>query len=149
VTLRHQRERSLRADWRSGAILESRRDERETVSHRICCPSVTCRSAVAVDVGLPSPPRTPTAATIGAEGFRFTGVTVPHVRIRHHHGAIHKKASLRRQHPVQKLAILQRTARPKAICPQRRCRRGRAEGHRKRFGTSTHPLIRFVSLTPI
>jgi len=73
----------------------------------------------------------------------------PHVRTRHHHGAIHEKASLRRQHPVQKLAIIQRTACAKAICPECCCRGGGAEGHRKRFGMSTRPLICFISLTQI
>ena len=72
-----------------------------------------------------------------------------HVRIRNHHGATHEKASLRRQHPVQKLAILQRTACPEAIRPECRCRRGGAEGYRERFGTSTRPLVYLIPLTQI
>lgn len=74
-------------------------------------------------------------------------VTIPHVRIRHHRRAIHKKASLRGQYSVQELAVLQRTACQKAIRSECRCHTGRAEGHRKRFGMSTRPLACFISLT--
>jgi hypothetical protein len=81
-------------------------------------------------------------------GFH-SALTTPHVRIRHHRGAIRKKTSLRGQHSVQKLEIFQRTARSKTIYFKCRCSGGRAKGHRKRFGMPTHPLVCFISLTPI
>lgn len=93
-------------------------------------------------------PRSPAHAIAeGAWKFHFT-LMIPHVRIRHHRGAVHKKASLRGQHSVQKLEILQRTARPKTIRFKCRCSRGRARGHRKRFGMLAHSPVYFTLLTP-
>ena len=82
-------------------------------------------------------------------GSHFTKLTIPHVRIRHHRGTIRKKTSLRGQHTVQKLEILQGTACSEAISFKCRCSGGRAKGHRKRFGMSTYPLVCPIPLTPM
>ena len=129
--------------------LNAERDEEEMVASSLPHRQPVCElhngccwvSRLASDPGLLRT-RSP-----GAWKFHFT-LMIPHVRIRHHRGAVPQKASLRGQHSVQKLEILQRTARPKTIRFKCRCGRGRARGHRKRFGMSAHLLVYFTPLTP-